>query len=60
MINIRLQKKNKPAKEIDSSYQRNFKLAHINWELNRQEERIASLSVYELTGSAPGLRKKLN
>jgi hypothetical protein len=24
----------------EASYLRNFKLAHINWELNRQEDRL--------------------
>ncbi len=26
----------------EASYLRNFKLAHINWELNRQEDRLFS------------------
>ncbi len=26
--------------KTDASYMRNFKLAHINWELNRQEDRL--------------------
>jgi hypothetical protein len=26
--------------KTDASYLRNFKLAHINWELNRQEDRL--------------------
>lgn len=26
--------------KTEASYLRNFKLAHINWELNRQEDRL--------------------
>jgi hypothetical protein len=26
--------------KTDASYLRNFKVAHINWELNRQEDRL--------------------
>lgn len=28
-----------------NSYQKSFKLAHINWELNRQEDRLFTLPV---------------
>lgn len=39
--------------KTEASYLKNFKLAHINWELNRQEDRLFK----QADGLMPSLRK---
>ncbi len=34
---------NKPIADVSNFYQQSFALALLNWEINRQEERLTSL-----------------
>ncbi len=43
MINLALMRPNSNSR-MDASYLKNFKLALINWELNRQEDRKNTIS----------------
>lgn len=40
MKNFVLKRPQLTNNKTEASYLRNFKLAHINWELNRQEDRL--------------------
>ncbi len=40
MKNFALKRPQLNVVKTDPSYLKNFKLAHINWELNRQEDRL--------------------
>jgi hypothetical protein len=40
MKNFSLKRPQLTINKAEASYLRNFKLAHINWELNRQEDRL--------------------
>ncbi len=46
MINLALMRPNSNNR-MDASYLKNFKLALINWELNRQEDRKNTISKKE-------------
>jgi hypothetical protein len=46
MINLALMRPNSNNR-MDASYLKNFKLALINWELNRQEDRRNTVSKKE-------------
>lgn len=44
MINLSLKQTGVSFIRVNS-YMKNFKLAHINWELNRQEDRLFTMPV---------------
>lgn len=44
MINLSLKQTGVSFSRVNS-YLKNFKLAHINWELNRQEDRLFTMPV---------------
>jgi len=51
MINYTFKKDHrlpKPVAEVSNFYQRSFAMALLNWEINRQEERLNNLRLFQL------------